>query len=173
MATTKPVALETRVRALFDYHTEGYLIWREPPQGRKLGQRAGCVLRNQYVQVMVDHRRYLVHRLIWLWHHGVLPRQLDHIDRNRANNRIENLRPATLKENAGNRGKSEGKSSRWKGVHWCNTIRRWVASLQAKTGKQHLGAYDDEADAAMAYNEAALVYFGAFAHLNCANQEMF
>ncbi len=174
MAPVRPPRLTyTRAREIFDYDPSGFLIWRERRKGRVVGQRAGCVLNNGYVQITAEYEKYLAHRLIWFWHTGDWPPALDHIDRDRANNRIENLRVATKTQNAGNRCKQrnkDGNSSKWRGVYWCNSTNRWIARLQAAGRNPHIGAFVDEADAATAYNFAAAVYFGEFASFNCAEQ---
>lgn len=164
---------QDHVRAHFDYDPEGHLIWRHSRKGTVAGQRAGCVLGSGYVQVQWFYEKYLAHRLIWLWHHGTLPNCLDHIDRDPGNNRIENLREASSTQNSGNRrkqGASGTTSSKWRGVHWCNTTRAWIATLQVKGRAPYVGRFKHEADAALAYNFAAAEYYGEFANLNSAEQ---
>lgn len=158
--------MKEALRAAFDYHPDGFLLWKVAPQGRRVGDRAGTLLSTGYTQIKWNYRKYQAHRLIWAWHFGNLPEYLDHIDRNKSNNRIENLRPATLKQNAGNVKKRAGTTSRWRGVHWCRTAQRWVASIQDGPKKRTLGKYETENEAAWVYNQAASTAFGEFANLN-------
>lgn len=87
------------VRLLFSYDDiEGGLYWlpRSGPRNwnsRFAGTRVGCVNRYGYRQLLYRKRSYHEHRVVWLWHHGVWPSDLiDHINRVRLDNRIENLR---------------------------------------------------------------------------------
>jgi hypothetical protein len=87
------------VRDIFDYcPDEGGLLWR-PRQGpvnwntRFAGKRVGCVNQYGYRQLTYLRKNYSEHRVVWLWHRGSWPTQMiDHINRDRVDNRIENLR---------------------------------------------------------------------------------
>lgn len=66
-------------------------------------KKTGSVKSNGYHRIHIDRQHYLTHHLVWFWHHRTWPEQLDHIDRNRLNNRIENLRECSVAENLANR----------------------------------------------------------------------
>lgn len=86
---------------IFDYH-EGSLIWKNPTGPRALkGTVAGSIDTYGYRQVSVFGRKHLAHKLVWIWHGKELVEGLefDHINRVRADNRIENLRLITHLEN--------------------------------------------------------------------------
>jgi hypothetical protein len=93
---------------LFDY-CDGNLYWKQSVNTKiKIGKKAGCPKNDGYIQIRVNKKPYQAHRLIYLYHHGVLPDyplELDHINRNRADNRVENLRVVTKSENQLNRTK--------------------------------------------------------------------
>jgi hypothetical protein len=93
--------------------------------------------------------------------------QVDHTDRNRLNNQRNNLRLCTDMENARNRSKYKG-TSQYKGVYrrQGDCPHPWCASIQVKQVRIQLGNFSDENEAALAYNDAAIRYFGDFAHLN-------
>lgn len=91
---------------------------------------------------------------------------VDHRNRNRLDNRRENLRRATEAENRVNSAKQAGCSSRFKGVTWHRQMGRWQSALMADGRCAYLGLYADEVAAAKAYDAAALARFGQFAHLN-------
>ncbi|HLK57241.1 MAG TPA: HNH endonuclease [Chthonomonadaceae bacterium] len=112
------------------------------------------------------HRRYM-HTMI-LRRHGRLPDGLkvDHINGDGLDNRKENLRPATHAQNHQNRRKIEGCSSRYKGVSWNKERQRWRAYIYVNRKRIELGYYADEKEAALAYDRAALQYFGEFAKPN-------
>ena len=92
------------VRERFEYQ-DGCLIYREnfSPRARK-GQVAGCLYQRGYYAIKINKKRYPLHHIIWLWHHGELPvHEIDHIDNDRGNNRIENLRDVPHSVNQHNR----------------------------------------------------------------------
>lgn len=158
---------QERLRELFTYTDDGYLVRRiRTSNCVRVGDVVGSLGSGGYTMVMVDGKRYQTHRLIYLYHHGVLPKQIDHIDRNPMNNRIANLRPCTTSQNQANQNHQRGNSSQWRGVSWREKWGKWVAQIAVNKKKMHLGHFDYECDAAMAYNEAALEHFGEFAHLN-------
>jgi len=90
----------------------------------------------------------------------------DHKDRNGLNNQRYNLRTCTNAENARNKKPQIGGTSQYKGVCWDTTIKSWRAYICYKGHQIYLGAFDDEADAAKAYDRAAEDLFGEFAYLN-------
>jgi len=110
---------------------------------------------------------YLSHRLAWFLHYGVWPTdQIDHINNIRDDNRILNLREATNFENQGNRKIQKGGTSKYKGVCWDREKSKWVAYIQVNYKMIKLGRYTTEEEAALAYNKAALEYFGEYAKIN-------
>ncbi len=91
----------------------------------------------------------------------------DHINGNTLDNRKENLRPATVSQNLCNRPKRKSKTrSKYKGLEWDKTKRKWKARIQLDNKKIYLGSYDSELDAARAYDHAAIKYHREFANLN-------
>lgn len=111
--------------------------------------------------------RYKAHRIIWKIVHGVDPvGEIDHINGNPADNRLINLREATTQENCRNRKSRSGSSSGYRGVSWNKSCQRWCAAIGAPGVPGHIGLFDDEKEAAMAYDAAASRHFGDFARLN-------
>jgi len=95
---------------------------------------------------------------------------VDHKNGNGLDNRRENLRESSKAQNAFNQIKISGTSSSFKGVFWRKDLKKFEAYIKtSQTGKpvrKYLGLFVNEVDAARAYNEAALTYFGEFARLN-------
>jgi len=92
---------------------------------------------------------------------------VDHINNNGLDNRRNNLRVCTNKENLRNRTiKQSNNTSGFRGVYWNKRKRKWEASIGINSQRKHLGYYESKTDAAMAYNRAAIKYFGKFAKLN-------
>ena len=96
-----------------------------------------------------------------------LDMEVDHINRNRLDNRRANLRLCTDAQTAMNRTKQRRKcSSKYKGVCWSKEKRRWMAHIQKNYEQLYLGYFEAEEDAARAYNKAARELHGEFAALN-------
>jgi hypothetical protein len=72
---------QERVRELFDYHEDGYLIWKISVSNVRKGDIAGCPNKAGYLRVRFDGKLYYIHRLIFLYHKGYLPRMIDHDNR--------------------------------------------------------------------------------------------
>lgn len=102
----KMTITQARLKELFDYDPNtGSLVWKTARQGIKVGEVAGSINKvSGYRAIMVDGRAHRAHRLVWLWHHGKFPdHEIDHVDRDKQNNRIENLRDVSSMLNKLNR----------------------------------------------------------------------
>lgn len=122
---------------------------------------------NGYLTTTLGKKRYLVHRIVWCMFHGRWPTaQLDHINGIRNDNRIENLRECTNTENNRAVGIKKNNTSGYKGVTFNKASGKFYAYIRVDYKRIHLGVWESPTDAAKAYNEAALKYFGEFATLN-------
>lgn len=146
---------------LFTYK-DGELFYIKPRFKARGHLPAGCMA-SEYRMLRIKGKPLAVHRAVFLLHHGYLPSHIDHIDNNKLNNRIENLRPSTNQQNLWN-SKSRPGTSKYKGVS--KVGNRWRALLMKAGLRCHLGYFINEEDAAMAYNEASLIHFGEFAKGN-------
>jgi len=151
----------------------GYLWWIKQTVGRGLNKPAGSIGNRGYVRIHIKDlnnsisKKYPAHRLAWLLFYGTWPKdQIDHINNIKDDNRIINLREATGFENQRNQKPQTGKTSKYKGVHWYKQTCKWRAQIQNKHKNIYLGYYNTEEEAALAYNKAALEYFGEFAKIN-------
>lgn len=126
------------LREYFEY-SSGKLFWKIKKSDKIIiGSEAGSRRKNSYYNIKIDGKNYLLHRLIYLYHHGYLPKCIDHIDGNISNNKIENLRPATVKQNSQNRSKQINNTSGYKGVYSHKASKKWVAYCDG----ENLGYYD-------------------------------
>lgn len=93
---------------------------------------------------------------------------VDHEDRNTLNNQLSNLRPCTQSQNMANRVKytKSTHSSTYKGVHFCNRSKRWIAKIKLDGKSKYIGAFRTEVEGAVAYNKKAKELFGEFCVLN-------
>jgi len=131
---------------------------------RYAGKRAGCFDAHAYIQITVDRRNYKAHRLAWLWVHGALLayKEIDHRDRNPANNAVRNLRLATRQQQACNTGAR--KPGHPKGCHWNQRNRKWSAWIYVNGRKLSLGAFERLEDAKAARSQAKAKYHGEWAY---------
>jgi hypothetical protein len=150
---------QARVTELFDYREDGELIWRVRRQGIQQGAIAGSPHSGGYKKIWADGRHYLHHRLVWLWHFGYFPEnQIDHIDRNKINNRIENLREVSQVCNSRNCKVGKTNRSGITGVSRCNKLSKWRVNINILNKKIHLGYYDTKLEAAKARWNAEVKY---------------
>jgi hypothetical protein len=153
--------LEKRFRKLLTYEPEtGLFFWKESPKGGICkGAPAGSITSQGYVIITIDRRGYRAHRLAWLFFYSVWPsNQIDHINRNRSDNRICNLQEATQKQNHENISLRKDNTSGYRGVHWDKTLKKWIAAIQNNRKNIKLGAFNDPQKAHEAYVKAASIY---------------
>lgn len=92
--------------------------------------------------------------------------EVDHIDRNGLNNQKSNLRVVTHSQNMMNRNSFKGSSSKYKGVCWHKQCKKWFAQIVLNKKHYYLGLYENEIDAAKAYNKRAKKLHGKYVNLN-------
>lgn len=165
---------QEKLKQMFDYDPGGYLVYRVNPKGRaKKGDRAGAQQPNGYWHIMINRKRYFAHRLIFMYHHGFIPTQIDHIDRDKSNNRIENLRKAEHRQNMWNKEITPTSSkSGYRGVIWLPDRGRWLAYSRYNGKMKYLGHFLDPHSAAIAYNDFVIKTRGEFAVLNEIRTEL-
>lgn len=155
--------LVKRVRAVFAYDPDNGGLYR-----RQSGQRAGRALRNGYRSVCVDGEAWREHRLVWIWAHGVVPGEydeIDHIDGDRANNRIENLRLVSRAQNQWNARVRKDNTSGLKGVSWNKKANLWAANISINGKVVYLGMFPSAKEAHEAYAARAKEIRGEYARV--------
>jgi len=153
---------------LFEYK-DGHLYYIKDIKGRSnmLGKRAGTLRDDGYIGIFINQKYYFEHRIIWEIIMGEIPNgfYIDHIDGDRSNNNIENLRLCTTQQNAYNRGMQANNKSGFKGVSWHKQKGKWVAQIKIDGKNKFLGFFEDKEKAYLAYCEKAIERHGEFAKL--------
>jgi hypothetical protein len=138
---------QKRVKELFLYK-DGSLFWQTHRSGVRADGVAGCPNGRGYLLVRVDGKPYKAHRLVFLYHHGYMPENdVDHIDRDRSNNKIENLREVSRSCNMRNSTQQNSTSSGVKGITWDKAHQKWQAKIKANGTTKYLGIYSDFTEA--------------------------
>ena len=146
-----------RLRELLTYdHETGVFTNLTARGGICVGRKTGRVDSRGYLQICLDGRRHLAHRLAWLYVTGQWPaNEIDHINNVRLDNRLSNLREADRSINMQNiRNPRLGNTSGCLGVSYHKITAKWVAQIQAKGKKKHLGVFNTIEEAANVYIEA-------------------
>jgi hypothetical protein len=118
-----------------------------------------------YLRVKYDGKSYYVHRIIWEILNGPIPvgMQIDHINGNKQDNRICNLRLASQAENQWNQSAKKNSKTGIKGVNWHKQRKKWVARISKNKKRYSLGYFDTLEEATNAYYEASLRLHKEFA----------
>jgi hypothetical protein len=161
------------VTEMFDYRADGELLHKNRIKARtKVGDVCGSVAADgRSKEIRIYYKLYRCHRIIWLWHYGYMPKYIDHINGNGLDNRIENLREATLGENSrNNRSKNWKIPGKYKGVtpitNTKGEIRYRVAIVKDGVTVSAPGVLLCPRDAATVYNFKAYRLHKEFAVYN-------
>jgi hypothetical protein len=116
-----------------------------------------------------------LHRVVWEIKNGRIPVgvQIDHINHDTLDNRLENLRLCNTSENQANQRKASNKLSKFKGVTWYKARNKWGVRICCHRKLLYLGLFESEIAAAKAYDEKARELFGEFANLNFPEQTFY
>ena len=139
----------------------GRLYWVARQSNRiKIGDVAGYRAKNGYWMLRFNGECHMLHRLIWEIHNGPIPEamQVDHIDHDRDNNAIENLRLVTVQQNNMNLSKRSDNRSGVTGVYWDPVNKKWLAQIRVHKRCIKLGRFDVIEDAIAARKQAELGY---------------
>ena len=165
------VLLELCNKSLNHDKEKGIILWKDRPTVFSrvvIGYEAGYLHHTGYRYVNIKNRRYSTHRIIWLMSYRSLPTypsfEIDHINGDKSDNRLCNLRCATKSQNMANTSLLKSNTSGYRGVNMNHG--KWVAAIKINKKKVHLGVFLEKEDAAKAYNKAALEFFGEYAYQN-------
>lgn len=165
---------QDELKRLLDYDTEtGMFTWKVVG-GRNIfeGKKAGRINQDGYIEIKVAGKIYKAHRLAWLWLNGDIPPIIDHINRDRADNRPCNLRPATRSQNRTNSILFHNNATGFMGVTKRHDCNRFNAKIRADGKNKHLGNFLSAEEAHAAYVREAIRLHGEFvteAHVGVTN----
>ena len=150
------------IQQYFDYK-DGELYWKiDSAKNVKAGDIAGNIQPNGRKRLRFNKKDYLVHRLVFLYHHGYAPKILDHIDGNPLNNKIENLREANIVQNGQNRKLNKNTATGMKNVSKCGS--KYRVQLNVNGESKCFGLFDDIELAGLVAVEARNKYHKEFAN---------
>ena len=152
---------------LIDYNPlTGEMTWKEGGRGIKKGAKVGSIKSDGYIGIGTSINKKFkllkAHRVAWFIFYKELPNVIDHINGDRADNRIINLRSCTQQENLRNQKKRKGFTSKHKGVSWNKNMNRWQSKICINYNNIHLGYFDTEIEARDVYEEKAKEIFKEF-----------
>jgi len=136
-------------------------IERTHPKNAKVIRTFGSLSGSGYFQITVKGKKLQTHQVIFEAFNGKIPKgmQVDHIDGDKQNNCIDNLRALTRLDNSrAKRKKNASASSKYRGVSWFKAGGRWRVTIQVCGKSVHLGYFESEVEAAMAYDAGAIRY---------------
>lgn len=141
------------LREIFTY-SDGDLI------NKKTGKVIGSKTMYGYIATNLNYKFYLVHRLIWIYHHGDIDKlEIDHIDRNRSNNKLENLRTCTSGQNKQNMTAYGENKGGCPGVNWKRLDNLWAVTIGLNYENIYLGSSKDYFEACCLRKSAENKYY--------------
>ena len=141
----------------------GEFFWKISPRyDVNVGDKAGYN-HNGYTRLTIKCKKYLTHRLAWLYVYGEFPTgDIDHIDNNRNNCKINNLRIANKSNNVHNRKIQANNTSGVKGVLWSKAAKKWMVRVGINNDRMYFGVWEDLEFAELVAQEARAKYHGEF-----------
>lgn len=163
---TKNYPTKEQLHQLFEYK-DGHLYYKliNKHSTKKVGDKAGYVNNSGYVSIGIQKKYYLAHRLIFAYHYGFFPKYIDHINGNRSDNTIENLREATLHQNNWNRKRIKNTKYPAKGIYKHSKYKnKFCVEIYAQGKRIHIGIFNSIDEATIASKQARIKYHKDFAN---------
>ncbi len=158
---TKEMIAQDHLKTVLSYDASTGLFTRLRESKRyKIGEIAGCRAPTGYVVIRIDGQLYAAHRLAWLYCTGQNVELLDHINGDKSDNRLCNLRPANKVQNGINRGRPSNNTSGFKGVTWSALSKAWRAKTKINGRHIHIGLFDTKEAAHEAYKTYMRSHYG-------------
>lgn len=157
-----PDLTQERLKELLHYNPDtGVFTWiKKSKRSTAIGSIAGSKHNQGYRATSIDWKRYLLHRLAWLYVYGEFPNGfIDHINRDRSDNRISNLRVVSRSENQQNHKLSKTNKSGVAGVIWAKKDKRWHARIWLGGKTKNLGYFKTFEEAVLARKQAEKEFY--------------
>jgi hypothetical protein len=153
------------ISSYLDYDLKtGIFVWKVKTKTSNSGDVAGNANWRGYVSIWIAGKQYYAHRLAWAFCNGSWPiGDIDHINEDKSDNRISNLRVASRSENMFNRSCNKNNTSGMKGVVFCKATNRWRAQMMVNKKSVNIGRFKTKEAAANAYMFKAKEIMGEFA----------
>ena len=152
------------IQDIYEYR-DGGLYWKVSNSNTvKIGTKAGHATKHGYRRVAFNGKQLYEHRVIFFYHYGYFPKEIDHINGNKSDNRIENLRETTHSQNMMNVKTQKSNTSGVKGVCWDKSKKKWFARVTINNKIIHLGRFKDLELAELVVIEARNKYHKEFAN---------
>ena len=156
---------QSELKEVLDYNPDtGVFTWIKSTTRRvKTGDVAGSKNNRRYINIRVNKKQYLAHRLAYLYMTGNFPENfIDHINHIKDDNRWANLRDATNSQNQANQLKRKNNKSGYKGVAYYKRDKKWHARIMYMKKRIHIGYYTTPEEAYEAYKKKAIEIHGEF-----------
>lgn len=162
---------QDQLKKILNYNSEtGVFIWLHRGRdqfssdlncsmfnSRYSGKEAGSINTKGYMKITIAPNLHSAHRLAWLYVYGELPDgQIDHINGDKTDNKISNLRCVSNEINCKNQSLAKNNTTGILGVHFSSTSRRWIARINAGGNRQYLGCFSTLLDACSARKSAEM-----------------
>ena len=147
---------QSRLKELLHYNpATGLFTWKKPNSNRvKIGDIAGVVMKKGYIIIGIDGKRAYAHRLAWIYMYGETPNIVDHINRDKKDNRRLNLRNTNRSGNACNSKLRTDNKTGFVGVTYSKITKKWMAQIVLNKEHYTLGYFFNIKDAIKARKDA-------------------
>lgn len=149
-----------KLKSTLDYNSEtgDFTCLINRSSNSRKGDVAGNLEKNGYIRIVISGDKYYAHRLAYFYYYKVWPDFIDHINGDRSDNRISNIRNVDKPENARNKRISSRNTSGVQGVCWYKKSKKWVAKITHQGKSINIGYYLDKVDAIKARKDAEAKY---------------
>jgi len=156
---------QEELKELLNYNPEtGIFTYKKKRAKCTPGKIAGTYHVNGYTHIQLNRKIYKAHRLAWLYVYGHFPQFIDHINCDRGDNRLCNLREVNIYQNNHNSKINKNNTSGIKGITWNKKAQKWCAQICANGKSIYLGLFNDIDLAELVVQEARIKYHGKYAN---------
>lgn len=140
------------LKTLLSYEeATGAFRWKAHRMSSLIGMIAGHKHKRGYVIISIQDKKYYAHRLAWFYVHGFWAREIDHINRDRSDNRIVNLRDVDHATNMANQSMRSDNKSGFRGIFVIKKTGKWAAHTTVRGKRRYIGYFDTPEKAGQAY----------------------